>query len=228
MDGPGPGAYHQTTHSSRGASAVFTTGRDSSQKPTVDGPGPGAYFTNVSIKDGPAYTMSSSRQTEQVPGDGPGPAAYAPNVASKTPAYGFGTAGAGPSAIAGDSITPGPGAYLVDSSANGGCSFAGRPKDSVQSVTPGPGAYDQRKRGKVGARAYSFGSKDCRGAYSVTAMQYPGPGAYSLVDSRVGPSATIGLRKVTTSADRDVTPGPGTYYNPGNSAGIAYSCGPQY
>ncbi|CAJ1357774.1 unnamed protein product [Effrenium voratum] len=113
---PGPGAYELAKEAGQGTASWTMTARRAGHGADGEVPGPGDYELQASLGKSPRYTAGKKfdmgAQKER-----PGPGDYFQGeVGAKTPSWRFGTSSR-PSNGLGQLATPGPGAYMVASTA---------------------------------------------------------------------------------------------------------------
>lgn len=207
-DGPGPGAYDQTTFKSvkhRSPSTSFPTTGHKTLDGREESPGPGAYtpppHSSRSAIFGTVVRTSLASNTQV-----PGPGAYQSPVQKDGPKYSFlPRRDRSP-----NDSTPGPGAYNVNhldkfkarepviSMGTGGR------KEKEREESPGPGQYNPSGRG-LGGPKWSLGSKP-RGDLNETT---PAPGSYEIPTTIHKGGFTMGGK--AAPMDNSSGPGPGAY-----------------
>lgn len=142
---PGPGTYTDQHGCIGDGSAKFSlTPRRQDKMKNLEMPGPGNHDIKCTIGQGPKYS-ASSRWRERAT-HGPGPGEYNQEdtaVVAGKPRWGFGTSERPNTTLNVNSITPGPGAYLMPPSVGKGPKYSmqSRRSDTRPSCSPGPGAH---------------------------------------------------------------------------------------
>mmetsp|Transcript_37980 Transcript_37980/g.80750 ORF Transcript_37980/g.80750 Transcript_37980/m.80750 type:complete len:244 (-) Transcript_37980:50-781(-) len=144
---PGPGQYSDTRGIGMGAKYTLTPRRQGKASTAREYPGPGAHEIRSTIGpqgNAPKYSAAARKGDEKkVIGPGPGEYDKADSAMNeKSPMWGFGTSQRA-DAAAGGAGTPGPGAYVRNTTTGEGPKFSmkARLAGPRPDISPGPGAH---------------------------------------------------------------------------------------